>query len=266
MGTCRTCNYLDTGIRKDGDSHFAHLYKYGCAQSHTGFTKFIQSDDELMKIGCGKWHATSGEKARNKDKVQEYTEGLEKKYSRWKEIYTYGSDDPNWSDGMNLNAIRRHIIDFKQQIESMFADEDYPESYFWPNPVEKNNDFMVNPNIILAEAKTVLHNYKNHLDYRWLIEHKAELREGDKGRDYIDTVLGHVARLEMAFVKNDIVYLRRHVKTDAYLSSLSVCRATVEKYLNEHKAKEEFQNKSILSKFNDEQIPGQISFRELLIG
>jgi len=265
MDICGTCNHLDRGIKKDGDGYFLHFYKYGCYQHHTGFTKFITNDEELMKIGCEKWHAASEEKAGNKDKIEEYAYDLVEKYNQWEELYKYGSGDPNWSDGIVLNTVRNHIIAIKLRIESMLLEEDYPEIYFRPNPVEQNRDFMVNPGEIIAAARVVLNNYRSNSDYRWLTEHKIELSEEDKKRKYIDSVLGHVIRLEEAFVKKDVLYLRRHIKANDYLDALSICRITSERYLNECKVKEESQKKVISLKLKAEQIPGQISLEELLI-
>ena len=66
------------------------------------------------------------------------------RYSRWKSIYESGCSDPTWEDGVNINLVRNHILITKKNIEKFLGDNfiAYPESYFYPVPVELPNDFM----------------------------------------------------------------------------------------------------------------------------
>lgn len=65
-------------------------------------------------------------------------------YSRWKHIFEFGCSDPSWCDGVNINLVRNHIMYDKKRIEEVLKDNyiAYPDSYFYPDPVELPNDFM----------------------------------------------------------------------------------------------------------------------------
>lgn len=69
---------------------------------------------------------------------------IEGEYSRWREIYENGCSDPNWEDGVNLNLVRNHIIYHKKMCEEHLKDNYflYPDSYFYPEPMEVDNKFM----------------------------------------------------------------------------------------------------------------------------
>ena len=76
--------------------------------------------------------------------LEEMTMRLEQDYSRWKSIYESGCSDPSWSDGVNINLVRNHILHGKKQLESLLGDKYvlYPDNYFYPEPPELSNDFM----------------------------------------------------------------------------------------------------------------------------
>ena len=65
-------------------------------------------------------------------------------YSRWKHIFEFGCSDPSWCDGVNINLVRNHILYAKKRVEEVLKDNyiAYPDSYFYPDPVELPNDFM----------------------------------------------------------------------------------------------------------------------------
>ena len=48
--------------------------------------------------------------------LQEYVNRLAERYAHWEKERHDGCVDPNWSDGVNLNLVRNHIINFKRQI------------------------------------------------------------------------------------------------------------------------------------------------------
>ena len=81
-------------------------------------------------------------------------------YARWKSIFEYGCSDPLWSDGVNINLVRNHIIYYKRRVEEELKDNyiAYPESYFYPDPVELPNDFMAVDRKILSEDKVLTSN------------------------------------------------------------------------------------------------------------
>lgn len=47
--------------------------------------------------------------ARKKEEPN-YIEELAERFDRWDDVYQNGCHDPFWSDGVNLNLIRNHIL------------------------------------------------------------------------------------------------------------------------------------------------------------
>ena len=69
---------------------------------------------------------------------------LQRCYKRLKDIYENGCSDPTWTDGVNIDLVRNHIIYGKSQCEKVLGDNfiAYPDEYFYPLPVELPDDFM----------------------------------------------------------------------------------------------------------------------------
>lgn len=42
---------------------------------------------------------------------------LKSEFDRWAHIKEFGTSDPFWSDGVNLNLVRNHILYYKKMIE-----------------------------------------------------------------------------------------------------------------------------------------------------
>ena len=77
--------------------------------------------------------------------LQKQVNRLAERYVRWETERRDGCVDPNWSDGVNLNLVRNHIINFKRQIcrTCDFFDLPIPAIYYRPLPPEMSADFFV---------------------------------------------------------------------------------------------------------------------------
>ena len=66
-------------------------------------------------------------------------------YDHWQNVRQNGCNDPTWSDGVNLNLIRNHIIHAKREIKSLCDNFRLviPAIYFRPLPLTMRNDFYV---------------------------------------------------------------------------------------------------------------------------
>lgn len=75
---------------------------------------------------------------------KELAEKLFDSYKRWVNIFFNGCNDPSWSDGVNLNLERNHILAYKQSVEENLGDNyiAYPDEYYYPTPVELSSSFM----------------------------------------------------------------------------------------------------------------------------
>ena len=67
------------------------------------------------------------------------------RYAHWEAERRDGCVDPNWSDGVNLNLVRNHIICAKKEIRRTcdFFDLPTPAIYYRPLPPEMPADFFV---------------------------------------------------------------------------------------------------------------------------
>lgn len=54
----------------------------------------------------------------------------------WKSINNIGCNDPFWTDGVNLNLVRNHVIYYKNQISELCTEIGLPlpEEYYIPTP------------------------------------------------------------------------------------------------------------------------------------
>ena len=77
--------------------------------------------------------------------LKELDKCLTDEYTFWKEIYEGVYSDVDVKDGVNLNIVRNHILYEKHRCEEILGDNFhlYPDSYFYPVPVELPDDFMV---------------------------------------------------------------------------------------------------------------------------
>ena len=77
--------------------------------------------------------------------LREHVNRLAERYAHWEQERRDGCVDPNWSDGVNLNLVRNHIINFKRQIRHTC--EEYgltiPAIYYRPLPPLMSADFFV---------------------------------------------------------------------------------------------------------------------------
>lgn len=66
---------------------------------------------------------------------------LDREFARWDYMKEYGCQDPFWSDGINMNLTRKHIIFYYRQLqEAMGESVDLMNER--PVPPEVPNDYM----------------------------------------------------------------------------------------------------------------------------
>lgn len=78
--------------------------------------------------------------------VEKLAERIKIDNSHWNAVLEYGCQDPFWSDGVNLNLIKSHIIAHRFCIKA--ACELYriqlPAEYYLPVPPDVNRHYMAN--------------------------------------------------------------------------------------------------------------------------
>lgn len=78
------------------------------------------------------------------EQLIEYRSSVIQELNSWKHLLVNGCSDPFWSDGVNMNLTRNHIIYYKMKIAELCEKNNLPlpEEYYLPTPTEINNNYM----------------------------------------------------------------------------------------------------------------------------
>ena len=76
--------------------------------------------------------------------IKELSTDIIKEINSWVEKNENGCSDPFWTDGMNMNLNRNHIIYAKRQIADLCAEYSIPipEEMYLPTPPEVSDYYM----------------------------------------------------------------------------------------------------------------------------
>lgn len=94
-----------------------------------------------------------------KEQISEYANQIIIELERWKDQYENGCNDPAWSDGVNLNLLRNHIIYYKVKVMEICEQNmiDLPEEYFLPIPPYVDSNYFAKPKS--ERAARILRNF-----------------------------------------------------------------------------------------------------------
>lgn len=158
-------------------------------------------------------------------------EELEKAYAQWQRLYENGGSDPFWSDGVNLNLVRNHIIYFKGQIEETCPLYMADELYLRELPPEVDQNYMADPDKIREQARRSLQAYQADTNYQYLLCHRDSLTPKQSKELCVGAVLGYVSWLRESIARDNLVEMRRHQDTDFYLDRFRDCADKVRQAL-----------------------------------
>lgn len=104
-----------------------------------------------------------------KESLRDLTLNLKRSFERWEYLNEHGGSDPFWSDGVNMNLVRNHILYYKNKIEeyirtqesepSLFGSE-YPDIYYKETPNLVSKDYMAKADEIRQRAREQLGLYE----------------------------------------------------------------------------------------------------------
>lgn len=140
---------------------------------------------------------------------EEFIQELKEDYRRWNYLYKHGGSDPSWSDGVNLNLIRNHIIIDKKRIEENLKIEEYPSDYYKETPMEVDDDYMVNPDEIRKNAKQALESWNSYFYLQDLKNAEYYLDKYQLVETGIQAAVNRIHVLEIAINEDDLVTMRR---------------------------------------------------------
>lgn len=128
-------------------------------------------------------------------------------HERWKQIWENGCNDPFWSDGVNLNLARNHIIYGRRLCEEELEERDYPEEYYLPLPEKVPSNYMVKSDEIRRKAPEQMQRIKKNPDYMEILgKNKMSQKEA--------TIIKYVVGYSQSILEDDLVAMRRFIHWD----------------------------------------------------
>lgn len=182
-----------------------------------------------------------------REREPDYAAELEKSFDCWDEIFTKGGSDPFWSDGVNLNLVRSHIIGYKEQLAER---EDtllgLPKIFYRETPLLVDKDYMARPDEIRENARKVMERIDSDENLKFIREQSASLSEQQIKRWCIPAIINYAENLRRAIAEDDLITMRRYENPDRYLESFETAARTI-------KNSEIEQNSSVDVPKNDEE-------------
>ena len=160
---------------------------------------------------------------------------MQDRYDRWEHLAKYGGSDPFWEDGVYMNLVRNHIINYRKVCERELKPDEYPDQYYMDLPPEVEQTYMANPTEIAQKARKSMERLSSNKDYLWLLDGVKRLTERQRQDTCADNVIGYVGRLGNAIADGNYVMMRLYRDPTMYEKSFSQCRAKMEKIFDDRK-------------------------------
>lgn len=173
-----------------------------------------------------------------KKKEPDYEAELIREYEHWEYLKEYGGSDPFWDDSVNMNLTRTHIIYWKNKIEEKYGGNrnEYPEIYFRDLPPEVQPGYMAGAAEIRDKAAEVLETYLSDANFQYLLCNRELLEKKEAEKICIDAVLGYAYGLARALKEDDLITMRRHVKSPGgYREAFVQCAEKVKRIVEQRK-------------------------------
>lgn len=145
------------------------------------------------------------------EKLSELINQLQESFSRWEYLYNNGGSDPFWSDGVNLNLVRNHILYYKSQILELCEENPFfiPEEYDHPTPEIVPDDYMAKSEEIRKNAEQASLLYEETDVFTKLADILKKKDKKDKPDQSLLNIIGYKRACEQAIQENDLVAMRR---------------------------------------------------------
>lgn len=148
---------------------------------------------------------------------------------RYEDLRVHGGSDPFWSDGVNMNLCRNHVMYFRKQVETELDPENYPEEYFLEIPAEVSVHYMADPDGIRSRSTAALEVLKENQDFQYL---RSKLSgDLDKETSQCMNPVRYVLGMEDAIRRDDLVVMRRCQDPEYYVKYLRESRKKLDKIL-----------------------------------
>ena len=131
-------------------------------------------------------------------------------FVRWNTLHDEGGSDPFYSDGVNLNLVRNHILYDKRKISELCNDSGlpYPPCLSQPTPPLVDNGYMAKPNEIRANAMGTLSRFQADPGFQELARVAYSISSEKKQKAL--GLLNRLKELENAINGDDLVVMRSY--------------------------------------------------------
>ena len=165
-------------------------------------------------------------------KLPDYAEQIRESIGRWNYLKENGGSDPFWSDGVNMNLVRNHILYYKRMISETMEEPEYPKEFYLETPPEVHNHYMSKPEEIREKAKIALNVLKHNEDYIFI---KSNINMEDAKTANVFRTIHWINGFQESFNAGDLVDTRRCINAvESYTEKLKSDRKQLENILNEH--------------------------------
>ena len=189
----------------------------------------------ILPIEDHGWEVKMNKKLSLKEELEKT---LTERYERWDDIFQFGTNDPSWADGVNLNLVRNHILYIKSQIEEQLDKQDYPDIYYKDVPPKVDYDYIARPKEIKEKAVRCFNTLEQYPHLEEVLASRMYLDDKELMNLGIFFLINRVKELKEAIEKDDYVTMRRLSRdSDTFLKSLEEAYHKIEEY----KLKEERQ-------------------------
>ena len=185
-----------------------------------------------------------------RNRATDYAAELEKEYARWDEVFTRGGSDPFWTDGVNLELTRNHILHYKEQLakqdNSLFG---LPDIYYRETPPEVDPNYMARPDEIRENARKAMKIIDADENLKFVREQAPHLSEAQYKQFCIAAVINYAENLRRAIAEDDLIIMRRYENPERYLERFE---AAAQRIINPECTRRINDNLTICDPENDE--------------
>lgn len=154
-----------------------------------------------------------------KEKIVDCAAALTESYRRWDYINSRGCSDPFWSDGVNMNLVRNHIIYYKNKLESEHTLYGFPDCYYRETPPETDNNYMACPDEIRENALKSMRLIDSDENLKYVREQSKNLSEKELKSLCIPAIIRYSESLRKAIADDDLITMRRYKTVSHYLEA-----------------------------------------------
>lgn len=153
-------------------------------------------------------------------------------YMEWQYISENGTASTVWTDGQELNYIRRKIEMVRIEMESAGY---FPGIYYHELPVLMKIDYMKDADQIRTDAKEALKAYLEDENYRYILESAEVLgeREREMMRSPPEPLLLNVRKLQTAINADYVLGMKKYLDIEKMLFALKRCRVELQAELED---------------------------------